>query len=90
MALSKVFQKVQSVAELRKISAANLVAGEKSDSGYRYQSDFGFSYQGVSAEDAMKIVARCARALNAHGHVDFEWRPKEGAHKPGEAARIEF
>jgi len=90
LALLEVRNKVGTVQELRKIAAANVVEGRKDDEGYKFLPENGFSYQGVSAEDAVKIVFRCAKGLKVDFSAEFEWRSKEDAYRPGERARLEY
>jgi hypothetical protein len=90
LALVEAKSKTGTVQGVQKISAANLFGGRKEDEGYKYLADHGFSYQGVSAEDAVKIVFRCAKAMGLDFSAEFEWRSKEDAFRPGERARLEF
>jgi len=88
LALTRVMEKCKDARELQRLSGANLVGGEKHDEGYKHLGSQGFSYQGVSAEDAAKIVVRCAKALGCAAFFEFEWRDKEGAFKPGQRAIV--
>ena len=90
LALARVFDRYRSVDDLRRVSGANVREGRKNDDGYKYLADFDFSYQGVSAEDAVKIVFRCARHLNDSVTIEFVWRDKDGAHKPGERGALRY
>jgi hypothetical protein len=83
LALTQVFQYSKTLKELHRLSGANVLEGEKHDEGYKFLSSYGFSYQGVSAEDAAKIIVRCAAALNCDVFFEFEWRNKEGAFRAG-------
>jgi hypothetical protein len=90
LALVEVRKKVGTIQDLRKMAAANVVEGRKDDEGYKFLPEHGFSYQGVSAEDAVKIVFRCAKGLKVDFSAEFEWRSKEDAYRPGERARLEY
>ena len=90
LALLAVLRKVNNVQELKRISAANLVQGKKEDEGYKFVSSHNFSYQGVSAEDAVAIIRRCAKGTNSRASFEFEWRDKEGAHLPGQRATVQI
>ncbi|PTX05347.1 T4SS efffector SepA family protein [Pararhodobacter aggregans] len=90
LALVAAMKQVGSIAELRRVSGANVVSGQKSDDGYKFVTGNGFSYQGVSAEDAVKIVFRCARSLKVDFTAEFEWRSKDEAYRPGERGRLEY
>ncbi len=89
LALEKTFSASgKSIQSLRRVSGANLVEGRKANEGYKFHQEIDCSFQGVSAEDAMKIVARCARELGERLYVEFVWRDKPDAHKPGKRAVI--
>jgi hypothetical protein len=88
LALSKVNSNVKTARELHAASGANVVDGAKSDDGYKYIEKEGFSYQGVSAQEAVRIVASCSRFLKIKTRIEFEWRVKAGAFRPGERAII--
>jgi hypothetical protein len=90
LALVEVRKKVGTIQDLRKMAAAKVVEGRKDDEGYKFLPEHGFSYQGVSAEDAVKIVFRCAKGLKVDFSAEFEWRSKEDAYRPGERARLEY
>jgi hypothetical protein len=79
-----------SIDELRRVSGSNIVSGSKIDDGYKPVEGEGFSFQGLSAEDAIKVVVRCARALRCPFSVEFVWRDKEGAHRPGRRGVIQY
>ncbi len=84
LALMKVMEKYSSVDDLRKISEVNVCFGRKENEGYSYVQSQNFSYQLVNASNAASIVMRCAKNLGCEASFEFEWRNKEGAHKPGE------
>jgi len=90
LALESLHDRYEDVREVRKRAGANVVSGAKTDDGYKFLSDKGFSYQGVSAEDAAKIILRSARDLEAELLIEFVWRDKPEAYKPGQAGRIEL
>jgi hypothetical protein len=90
LALETVLQKVGSARELYSVSGANVVEGKKEVNGYKFVPNRNFSYQGVPAEDAVKIVARCARHLGIEARIKFDWRNKEGAYRPGEQASLKL
>lgn len=86
--LMLLYRKHNSFEEVKKAAAANLIRGKKDDRGYKYIQELGFSYQGVSAEDAIAIVARASRDLGVDSWFEFVWRDKDGAYRPGERARV--
>lgn len=73
---------------LKRVSGANIVEGCKDEDGYKYLPSWEFSYQGVSAEDAMRIVNRICKTLGLSWEIEFEWREKDGAFLPGQRARV--
>lgn len=90
LALKQVFDKYKNVGEFYRLSGANVVDGQKNDEGYKFVSSHKFSYQGVSAEDAAKIVVRCAKALGCKAFFEFEWRNKDAAYRPGKRGAVEI
>lgn len=90
LALVAVVRSLGSVEELQRVSGANVVQGKKKDAGYRHVLEHDFSYQGVSATDAVEVIRRCARALKCPAHIEFEWRHKQGALHPGETATLDL
>jgi hypothetical protein len=90
LALVAVIDEHKTVEDLRRLSGANVVSGLKTDEGYKPVQQYGFSYQGVSAPDAVDIILRCARSLKQSVYVEFEWRDKAAAYRPGERAAIRF
>ncbi len=90
LALLTVIGRHKTVDELRRLSGANVVPGVKTDEGYKHVRGDDFSYQGVSAPDAVDIILRCARALQQPAYLEFEWRDKAAAYRPGERAAIRF
>jgi hypothetical protein len=88
LALKQVFDKYKNTGELYRLSGANVVDGQKNDEGYKFVSSHNFSYQGVSAEEAAKIVVRCAKALGCKTFFEFEWRNKDAAYRPGKRGAV--
>lgn len=88
--LVEVLKKCGSVDDLRRLSGANVREGHYDERGYKHVAEYKFSFQGVSAEDAVKIIARCARALSAPFEIEFVWRDNPDAHRPGERATIKY
>ena len=89
-ALIEVLKKAGSVEELRRLSGANVREGRFEEQGYKYIPERRFSFQGVSAEDAVKIIGRCARTLNVPFEIEFVWRDNPDAHRPGERGTIKY
>ncbi|MEM9678343.1 MAG: hypothetical protein AAF890_09820 [Pseudomonadota bacterium] len=74
--------------ELKRTSGANMVLEKKDVEGYKYDEYLGFSYQGVSTEDALSIVIRLTKSYQLMWRVEFEWRDKVGAAFPGRRATL--
>ncbi len=90
LALKQVIDKYKNIGELHRLSGANVVDGQKNDEGYKFVSSHKFSYQGVSADDAARIVVRCANALRCKAFFEFEWRNKDAAYRPGKRGAVEI
>ena len=88
--LLRIMQRGGSFESLQRLLQAdvNLVEGRKTDEGYRYLSDFGFSVQGQPANGACQAIMIAARVLGLSLSIGITWRRKEGAAYPGERARI--
>ncbi len=85
-ALVAVFRSCGSVDDTRRLSGAQLAQGVKRNDGYKPVPSRDFSFQGVSAGDAVRVLIRCARALGCEARMEFEWRDKPEAHAPGRRA----
>ena len=72
------------------ISPLNLIKGRKTDEGFHFLSDVGFSVQGQDANDAWRHAVFLAQILGCDVQAQFMWRLKEGAAFPGEIGRLEF
>ena len=74
--------------QLKRRCAVNIVPREKTDEGYRYLPQAGFSYQGVNANAAANAIVSLAKDIGVALDLDFEWRDKEQAAHPGRRASI--
>jgi hypothetical protein len=83
-------QRLGGISEVRRISAINLVEGEKIDEGYKFIPSVGVSYQGVSATYAARHIGELAKALKVPVEVEFRWRTKDEAAFPGIAGRLTY
>lgn len=88
--LIEVLKYSESIEDLRRKSGANVKEGQFEDHGYKYVAENNFSFQGVSAEDAVKIIGRCARALDVSFEIEFIWRENPDAYRPGKRGLIKF
>ncbi len=70
--------------ELRRVVIVNYVRGRKEDEGYKYLADVGISVQGQDANGAWRGTFHIAQQLGLGLEVDFVWRHKDGAARPGE------
>lgn len=87
-ALNAALEKLGDVDDLKRVSGANITIGRKETDGYKFVNSLGYSYQGVSAEDSIKIVRRICRHFNWRCDIDFEWRQKDDAFLPGKRAHL--
>lgn len=88
LALSKGSWEFGGVDGLRRVSQARIVDGVKEDNGYKPVANLGFSFQGVSADDAARIIVRLAKALQVDAHFEWEWRLKDDAYAPGRFGKV--
>ena len=61
---------------------------DKLDQGYKPNYDFGVSIQGVSADNAARIIMDLADEYGVSVEIFFGWRDKKGAMYPGEFGLI--
>ena len=74
---------------VQRLCAVNMVQGVKDDEGYKYLPEIQVSCQGVPANAAANAAVALAQALGASFRVDFQWRRKEQASRPGQSARLQ-
>jgi len=86
LAFQEAFQKAKTFDELKSAAGANMVDYEKTDHGYKYLPSLELSYQGVSADDALKIIRRLSEYLWQDCEFKFEYRDKAEAYMPGKTA----
>ncbi len=89
-ALREAKKKLGSFDAVRRIAMVNIFNGRKEDEGYHYLDGAGISVQGQDANSAWRGTIQIARNLHCTVEVDFIWRNKEGAERPGEAGRFVF
>jgi hypothetical protein len=82
------YKTLGSIERVRSISSANVVAGHCTDSGYMPLDDYGFSVQGADANSVLLSTFDIVRQLGLPLKINFEWRDKEGAQRPGERATV--
>ena len=83
-------KKLGSLAELKKVSDANLRSGKYEQDGYKYLPEAGFSIQGVDANASWADTFKLVKELKMPVRVEFLWREKEGAAHPGKIGVIEW
>ena len=89
-ALMNVFDKLKSTDGVRRASGAQIRDGKFEDHGFKYIQSVGFSYQGVSAGDAIQIIGRCAREIGQPFEIEFVWRDNADAFQPGKRGIIGY
>ena len=87
--LVRAIEHFESFDEVQQLCAINMVPVVKDDEGYKYLPEAQISYQGVPANVAATAVVALAQALGASLQVDFQWRRKDQAFRPGESARLQ-
>jgi hypothetical protein len=80
------FRKASSYDALRLMTIANIVSGEKTDSGFVFLRDIGISIQNVESNKCWRDALHLGKNLNGNIEVTLQWRDKEGAAHPGEVA----
>lgn len=83
-------QRLGSFDALQRISSAHLRPGRYEEEGFHYLPDADLSIQGVDSNFAWAHSLGIARHLRMPIRVRFEWRHKEGAARPGQAAILEW
>ncbi len=90
LAHRRALSRLGSFGALRSATLSNITQGQRKDSGFQYLSDIGVSIQNVSSQEAWLKVLNLARRLNAAVQVDFEWRQKPGAARPGKSGSLSW
>ena len=83
-------QRLGSFEALQRVSSAHIRPGRYEQDGFHYLADADLSIQGVDSNQAWSHALGLARHLRASIRVRFEWRHKDGAARPGEAAVLEW
>lgn len=83
-------QRLGSFEAVQKVSGAHLRPGRYEDDGFHYLAAADFSIQGVDSNLAWLHSLGIARQLRIAIRVKFEWRHKDGAARPGQAAILEW
>lgn len=79
-----------SMAELRRVSGANLQEGTVVERGFKPVVRDVFSIQGVEANKACALAFGLARRYKIPIWAEFKWQGKEKAAFPGRSGRIEW
>jgi len=82
------FKTLGSLERVKSISSANVVPGHRTDSGYMPLDDYGFSVQGSDANSVLLSTFDIVRQLGMPLKINFEWRDKDGAQRPGQRATV--
>ncbi len=83
-------KRLGSFDEVARASSARLRRGRYEKEGFRYLPEVDFSIQGVDANLAWDHSLKLARTLGISIRVEFEWREKEGAVRPGRRGLLEW
>jgi hypothetical protein len=85
-----VFEKVNSVEALRRVSTANIKPGVHFERGFKTRAGLSFSFQGVEANKACAVSFRLAQEFQIPLTAEFRWQNKEKAAFPDRVGRIEW
>lgn len=83
-------QRLGSFEALQKVSSAHIRPSRYEQDGFHYLAEADLSIQGVDSNQAWSHALGLARHLRLPIRVKFEWRHKDGAARPGEAAVLEW
>lgn len=83
-------KRLGSFEAVRRVTGANIREGRFEENGYRFVPDADLSIQGVDANLAWDHSLRLARALEVAVQLRFEWRQKDAAAHPGQAASLKW
>lgn len=86
----RAFEKLGSFEELTAASSSNLRDGKFEEKTFTYVEGIGISIQDKSANGAWESILLLAKKLDMPVKVDFEWRNKPEAARPGESATVGF
>ena len=82
VAHKKALNKLGTVDNLKKITTANIVEGEKVDNGYKPIAGTNISMQGANANNSWSRALNIAKRLNTPIKIEFKWRDKKSAKYP--------
>ena len=88
LALAHVYERAADVDELHRVSGVRVVREHKMDHGYKYIKEKNISYPGLSAQNALAAIVKCAKAYDFKVSINFEWRHNEKAMHPGRRGRF--
>lgn len=75
-------------ADILNQTSMNVKNGKDCSKGYKYISEIGISYQGLSAEDAFRAIKEFSEKYKLDISINFIWRDKPNAQYPGNEALI--
>lgn len=73
---------------IKKVSRANIVKGQRTDSGFRYLEELDMSVQLMDAGRALMEASHFARHFGLRVELDFVWRNKTEAALPRKLCRV--
>ena len=76
--------------EICRLYPISMVAGQKTDEGYRYLYDIDISIQGQEANTACRAIAALAQNLDIALDIGFEWRDNPDAAYPSQRGRLKI
>lgn len=88
VALLKLIDSVGSIQNAAMISGIRLVKGTKTDDGFMFWPELGYSFQRMSSIDTINAVNRSAKHLGVNVSLDIRWSDKPTARYPGQHAKL--
>ena len=87
---TKAFEKVGSVAELKRVTQSRLNEGKYELEGFKYIKEINVSIPGANASTAAKNILHMAKELGVAVEIKFEWRNNPKAAHPGQEGMISW
>ena len=82
--ISIAFQQGKDIDWIRQRAVGKIVEGNKAPHNYQYLPDCGISVIQTNSQNAGQTLINIARDLSIPVKIEFKWKDKKGASRPGE------